>query len=97
MNNQNMLLTPPKMATFSLTIEEGERARLVAFMSSDSWEHAEKVRHATTQECTKSLGHYVRWAGRVCRSSRVFAHFLASLYNGFCVKADVSDIGVLAQ
>ncbi len=36
-----------------------------------------------------------RWAERDCGSSRVFAHFLASLYNGFRVKADVSDIGVL--
>ncbi len=96
MNKQNVLPVPPKMATSSLTIEEGERAKLMAFMSPDSWERAKKIRHAAIHECTKSLKHYVRWAERDCRSSRVFAYFLASLYNGFCVKADVSDIGVLA-
>ena len=95
MNKQNVLPVPPKMATFSLTIEEGERAKLMAFMSSDSWERAKKVRHATIQEFTKSLEHFVRGAERDYGSSRVFAHFLASLYNGFRVKADVSDIGVL--
>jgi len=30
-----------------------------------------------------------------CSSSNVFAQFLASLYNGYRVKADVSDIGTL--
>jgi hypothetical protein len=32
---------------------------------------------------------------RDCGSSRVFAQFLASLYNGYRDKADVSDIGTL--
>ncbi|MDP3497975.1 MAG: hypothetical protein Q8R84_10005 [Candidatus Nitrotoga sp.] len=83
------------MTTFSLTIEEGERAKLVAFMSSDAWEHPEKIRHATIKECTKSLEHCDRWAKRDCGSSSVFSYFLASLCNGFRVKAAVSDIGVL--
>lgn len=95
MNKQNMLPAPLKTATLSLTIKEGERAKLMTFMSSDSWERAEKVRHATIQECTKSLKHCVRCAERDCGSSRVSEHFLASLYNGFRVKADVSDIGML--
>ena len=95
MTKQNMLPAPPRMVTFSLTIEEGEQAKLMAFMGSDSWERAEKARHATIQECTKSLKHCVMWAQRDCGSSRVFAHFLASLYNGYRVKADVSDIGTL--
>lgn len=46
MTKQNMLPAPPKMGTFSLTIEDGEQAKLMAFMSSDSWERAEKVRKA---------------------------------------------------
>lgn len=95
MTKQNMLPALPKMATFNLTIKEDERAKLMAFMSSDSWERAEKVRHETIQECTKSLEHCIRWAQRDCGSSRVFAQFLASLYNGYRVKADVSDIGTL--
>ncbi|MDP1870710.1 MAG: hypothetical protein Q8K61_03690, partial [Gallionella sp.] len=72
-----------------------EQAKLMAFMSSDSWERAEEVRKATIHECTNSLKHCVMWAQRDCGSSRVFAHFLASLYNGYRVKADVSDIGAL--
>ena len=95
MTKQNMLPALPKMVTFSLTIEEGEQAKLMAFMSSDSWERAEEVRKATLHECTNSLKHCVMWAQRDCGSSRVFAHFLASLYNGYRVKADVSDIGAL--
>jgi len=83
------------MVTFSLTIEEDEQAKLMAFMSSDSWERAEEVRKASIHECTNSLKHCVMWAQRDCGSSRVFAHFLASLYNGYRVKADVSDIGAL--
>jgi hypothetical protein len=59
MTKQNMLPAPPKMVTFSITIEEGEQAKLMAFMGSDSWERAEKARHATIQECTKSLKHCV--------------------------------------
>lgn len=95
MTKQNMLPAPPRMVTFSLTIEEGEQAKLMAFMSSGSWERAEEVRKATIHECTNSLKHCVMWAQRDCGSSRVFAHFLASLYNGYRVKADVSDIGAL--
>ena len=95
MTKQNMLPALPKMVTFSLTIEEDEQAKLMAFMSSDSWERAEEVRKASIQECTNSLTHCVMWAQRDCGSSRVFAHFLASLYNGYRVKADVSDIGAL--
>jgi len=66
MTGKNMLPAPLKMATFSLPIEEGERAKLMAFMSSDSWERAENVRHATIQEYTKSLEHCVRWAEHDC-------------------------------
>jgi hypothetical protein len=95
MTKQNMLPALPKMVTFSLTIEEDEQAKLMAFMSSDSWERAEEVRKASIHECTNSLKHCVMWAQRDCGSSRVFAHFLASLYNGYRVKADVSDIGAL--
>jgi hypothetical protein len=95
MADQKIIPPPPKMVTFSLTIEEGEQAKLMAFMSADSWERAEEVRNASIQECTKSLKHCVMWAQRDCGSSRVFAQFLASLYNGYRVKADVSDIGTL--
>lgn len=95
MTKQNMLPALPRMVTFSLTIEEDEQAKLMAFMSSDSWEQAEEVRKASIHECTNSLKHCVMWAQRDCGSSRVFAHFLASLYNGYRVKADVSDIGAL--
>ena len=95
MTKQNMLPALPRMVTFSLTIEEDEQAKLMAFMSSDSWERAEEVRKASIHECTNSLKHCVMWAQRDCGSSRVFAHFLASLYNGYRVKADVSDIGAL--
>ena len=62
MTKQNMLPAPPKMVTFSLTIEECEQAKLMAFMSSDSWERAEEVRKATIQECMNSLKHCVMWA-----------------------------------
>lgn len=46
MTKQNMLPALPKMATFSLTIEEGEQAKLMVFINSDSWERSEEVRKA---------------------------------------------------
>ena len=95
MTKQNMLPVPPKMVTLSLTIDECEQSKLMAFMSSDSWGRSEKVRKATIQACMKSLKHCVMSAQLDCGSSRVFAQFIASLYNGYRFKADVSDIGVL--
>ena len=95
MNKPTTLPPLPKMVTFQITIEEGEQDKLMAYMNSDAWERADKVRNGTIQECTRSLVHCVSWAQRDCGSSRVFARFLASLYNGHRVKADVSDIGAL--
>jgi hypothetical protein len=46
MTKQNMLPAPPEMVTFSLSIDEGEQAKLMVFMSADSWERAEEVRKA---------------------------------------------------
>lgn len=85
----------PKMKTFELTIPADQVPKLQAFMAADTWEKAQQVRAANLEQCVESLKHCVRWALKDCGSSRVFARFLASLYNGDRVKADVSDIRAL--
>jgi hypothetical protein len=83
----------PEMATVTLTIPADKIAKLDAFMASDTWEKAQALREAGIDEGAKSLGHCLKFAlEQDCSGARVFATFLASLYNGERVKADVSDL-----
>lgn len=87
---------PDRMVEFTLTVPETDAPKLQAFMNSDSYEKAEAIRDADIEECTKSLEHCVNYASREYGSgATVFAQFLASLYNGNRVKADVSGISSL--
>lgn len=87
---------PNKMVKLSLTIPETDVPKLYAFMQSDIYEKAEATRKADLAEGTKSLEHIVNYASREFGSgATVFAQFLASLYNGDRVKADVSGLRLL--
>lgn len=92
-NEGRRILDPDKMVKFTLTLPETDLRKLQTFMSSDNYEKAEALRAADIEECTKSLEHCVNYASREYGSgAMVFAQFLASLYNGNRVKADVSGI-----
>ena len=87
---------PEKMVKFTLTLPETDVRKLHSFMQSDNYEKAEALREADIEECTNSLEHCVNYASREYGSgATVFAQFLASLYNGNRVKADVSGISSL--
>ena len=84
---------PNRKVTFTYTVPETDAPKLLAWMQSDNYEKAEELRKANLAECTKSLEHCVNFASREYGSgATVFAQFLASLYNGNRVKADVSGI-----
>lgn len=83
----------PELTTVTLTVPADKLAKLDAWMSSDTWEKSQALREAKLDECTKSLGHCLRFAlEQDCSGARVFATLLASLYNGERVKFDVSDL-----
>lgn len=86
-----------RMIKVELTIPRSDLDKLHAFMSGDTFEKAEKARHARLDECLRSVEialtiattHYGTSGGRV------FATLLASMYNGNRVKFDVSDLKYL--
>lgn len=93
---QGQHLDPNRKIEVTITIRASEYQKLQAWMQSDTYEKAEELRKANLAECTKSLEHCVNYASRDYGSgATVFAQFLASLYNGNRVKADVSGISSL--
>ena len=87
---------PNKDITVSMTIRETDVGKLNAWMQGDTFEKAQAIRNADLAECTKSLEHIVKYAIHEYGSAAtVFAQFLASLYNGDRVKADVSGLRLL--
>lgn len=88
---------PTGMVKVELTIERSKLGKIQAFMQSETWEKAEQIRQANQEECINSLEHCVNLTFQHIGTSggRVFAQFLASLYNGTRVKADVSGISSL--
>ena len=96
LNEGGIALSPDKMMLVTLTLPQTDIPKLHAFMQSDSYEKSEAIREADIEEYTKSLEHAVNYASREFGSAAtVFAQFLASLYNGNRVKADVSGISSL--
>ena len=96
LNEGDRELDPNKKVRFELTVPETDAPKLHAWMQSDIYEKAEVIRKADLAECTKSLEHVINYASREYGgAAEVFASFLASLYNGNRVKADVSRIGAL--
>lgn len=86
-------LDPNKDVTFKITLPEPDAKKLHAFMQSDNYERSQEIRNADIHEGTKSLEYVVNYASREFGSAAtVFARFLASLYNGNRVQADVSGI-----
>lgn len=84
---------PNKLIQITFTLPEPDLPKLHAFMHSDQFEKAEELRKAKMAEWTKSLEHVVKYASHEYGSgATVFAQFLASLYNGNRVKADVSGL-----
>ncbi|MEW6166033.1 MAG: hypothetical protein AB1642_13325 [Pseudomonadota bacterium] len=94
MMTQPTLSKKPEMVTVSLTIEKDKLQKLHDFMQSETWEEAERLRKANLDVCMDSIEYAVEIARTHVGTSggRVFASFLASLYNGNRVKVDVSDI-----
>lgn len=89
-------LDPNKQIEVTVTCRAADYPKLRAWMQSDTFERAEAIRKANLAECTKSMEYCVNYASREFGSgSTVLAQFLASLYNGNRVKADVSGIGSL--
>lgn len=91
-----LVLDPNKMMRIEMTIPQTDVPKLHAFMQSDNYEKAEALRKVDIAEYTKSLEYVVNYASREYGSgATVFAQFLASLYNGNRVKADVSGVASL--
>lgn len=86
-----------RMIKVELTIPRSDLDKLHAFMAGDTFENAEVARHADLNYCLKSIEialtvattHYGTSGGRT------FATLLASMYNGYRVKFDVSDLKYL--
>ncbi len=89
-----VILPREEKVTVTLTLSADKVNKLHAFMASDTWEKAEAARKADLEGCMDSLEHAVKIATTHYGTSggRVFATFLASLYNGNRVKVDASDI-----
>jgi ABC-type transporter Mla MlaB component len=84
-----------EMVKISMTIPRRDVQKVQAWMQSDVWQQAQKLRDAEYEQQVESLVHCVRMAQQDHGGARVMAQFLASLYNGNRVRADVSDIGNL--
>lgn len=77
----------------TMTMRRGDIEKHHAFMHSDAWEKARAVRNQELHGCLDSLKWCVDIALHDDYSTAVsIAAFLASLYNGNRVKADVSRV-----
>lgn len=80
--------------TVTLTLPRRKFEKLHAFLEGDTWEKAEAARNADMSKCLHSVAallntarqHLGTTGGRIC------ATLLASLYNGYRVKFDASDL-----
>lgn len=86
---------PDGRVKVEMEIYECDLPKLQAWMNSDTWEMAQKIRAENHAGYIKSLEHCVEMALQDHGGARVMAQFLCSLYNGTRVKADVSGIGNL--
>lgn len=89
---------PPNMdevVEVKLRIPRRDVNKLHAWMHSDTYEQSQALRKANHEQLQESLTHCVDMALRDHGGARVMAQFMASLYNGDRVKADVSGISNL--
>lgn len=76
-----------------LTVRRRDLEKLHAFMHGDEWERGQAIRSKDLEKCLQSLVFCVDIARGADYSTAVsVARFLASLYNGHRVQADVSRI-----
>jgi hypothetical protein len=94
---QMMMPMGEETVEVKMTIPKSKLQKLQAWMQADTWEKAEQLRDAEYEQQVDSLLFCVSMAQRDHGGSRVMAQFLGSLYNGFRVKADVSDLRALDQ
>ncbi len=94
-------LDPDNERVYSVTMTvhgEDEMRKLHAWMESDTYEKAQAIRAADLAQCLRSLEFCVNAViQRPSGGTTRIAQFLASLYNGDRVRADVSGIGSLDQ
>jgi hypothetical protein len=77
----------------TLKVRRRDLEKLHAFMNSDEWERGQAVRTEKLEDCLQSLKWCVDIALHGDYSTAVAtARFLASLYNGHRVQADVSRL-----
>ena len=77
----------------TLKVRRRDLEKLHAFMNSDEWERGQAVRSQDLEKCLQSLVWCVDIARGADYSTAVsVARFLASLYNGHRVQADVSRL-----
>jgi hypothetical protein len=92
-------LAPDDSKVFEVTMTvrgESELAKLRAWKDSDAYERAQAIRAAELAQCIDSLKFCVKAVlERPSGGTARIAQFLASLYNGDRVRADVSGIGAL--
>lgn len=83
----------PTMVKVTVDVERGQVGKLMAFMNDNSWEKAQAIRSEELKVCAKSLEWCVNIAlNEHYSTAEAIARFLASLYNGQRVQADVSRI-----
>jgi hypothetical protein len=77
----------------TMNVRRRDLEKLQAFMHGDEWERGQAIRTEKHEDCLESLTWCVDIALHADYSTAVsIAVFLASLYNGHRVKADVSRI-----
>lgn len=82
-----------KKISVTMDIRASDYPKLQAWMQSDTYERAEAIRNAERAKWIDSVAYAVKYASEEDGAgAEVFATFLASLYNGHRVKADLSDI-----
>ena len=92
---QMMMPMGEEKVEVKMTIPKSKLQKLQDWMHADTWEKAEQLRDAEYEQQVESLLHCVYMAQQDHGGARVMAQFLASLYNGNRVKADVSDLRAL--
>lgn len=100
-NQQGFRLPPaPKIVTISIDVEESEReefnALLQEFITGKRYKQQVDDRKSEKERGVESLKKLLKFATTMsCGSSRAIASFLASLYNGYRFKFDLTDLRLL--
>jgi len=92
-NAPTLVTDRERRVTVEMTLRESEVEKLHAWMSSEVYERAEKLRLARLEDCVQSLRFVVDTVRKhPSGGTQVLATVLASLYNGIRFKVDLSDL-----